>query len=290
VFTLQSVVLEYVTERLIETAAEEIERGEPVLLVAQPLIQAQAKDYVRQTQERLIGEPILQPLRAGGRTEQRLLGLLEGWRSRAPAEHGYGPGNVVNLLRLWHARGARAVASLEGHSGLIASVALSGDGDVLVSGGTDGTVRLWSLAGLLDRRDTTLGMREETTTRLPLAILQGHARGVPAVALSADGQRVAIGSSDGLVRLWERGAEQPFAILAGHVGEVRGVAFSRDGRLVVSGSFDGTVKIWDTRTRQCLRSLQPARPYERLDITRLTGITEAQRVALLALGAVEQVK
>ncbi|HKB49729.1 MAG TPA: NACHT domain-containing protein, partial [Ktedonobacterales bacterium] len=52
-FTLQSVVLEYVTDRLVEEVGDEIARGQPVRLVDQPLIKAQAKDYVRNTQERL---------------------------------------------------------------------------------------------------------------------------------------------------------------------------------------------------------------------------------------------
>src|SRR5205807_7346824 len=96
-FTLQSVVLEYVTERLVEEAADGIMRGQPVLLVDQPLIKAQAKDYVRQSQERLIGLPILQHLHAElasggaahGGLEQRLLALLDGWRNRPEAEQGY---------------------------------------------------------------------------------------------------------------------------------------------------------------------------------------------------------
>src|SRR5713226_9224109 len=74
-----------------------------MLLVDQPLIKAQAKDYVRQTQERLIGEPMLQKLTAqhgADEVEQRLLMLLDGWRNRPNTEQGYGPGNVVNLLRL----------------------------------------------------------------------------------------------------------------------------------------------------------------------------------------------
>ena len=82
-FTLQSVVLEYVTDRLAEGVADEIQGGQPALMIEQPLIQAQAKDYVRQSQERLIGERILQLLQThhdGGSTEQRLLALLEGWR------------------------------------------------------------------------------------------------------------------------------------------------------------------------------------------------------------------
>jgi hypothetical protein len=63
---------------------------------------AQTRDYVRQSLERLIGGPILRWLRArygepGG--EARLLALLEKWRGQPEAEQGYGPGNVVNLLR-----------------------------------------------------------------------------------------------------------------------------------------------------------------------------------------------
>src|SRR5262245_13447273 len=57
-FTLQSMVLEYMTDRLVETVADEIGRGEASAIVEQPLIKAQAKDYVRQAQERLIGGPL----------------------------------------------------------------------------------------------------------------------------------------------------------------------------------------------------------------------------------------
>src|SRR5262249_50970566 len=102
-FTLQSMVLEYFTDRLVETVAGEIERGQPVLLIELPLSKARAKDYVRQTQERLVGAPIIQQLKTDltdSGPEQRLLALLDGWRGRPPAEQGYGPGNAVNLLRL----------------------------------------------------------------------------------------------------------------------------------------------------------------------------------------------
>jgi hypothetical protein len=97
-FTVQSVVLEYVTDRLAETMTGEIERGR--LLSEQPLMTAQAKDHVRQTQEALIGAAILQRLNAHHPdTEQRLLTLLGCWRGQPTAEQAYGPGNVVNLLR-----------------------------------------------------------------------------------------------------------------------------------------------------------------------------------------------
>ena len=66
------------------------------------------------------------------------------------------------------------------------------------------------------------------------------------------------------------------------------VALSADGRLLASGGMDGTIRLWEARTGTCLRTLRAERHYERLDITGLTGVTEAQRAALLALGAVER--
>jgi hypothetical protein len=48
------------------------------------------------------------------------------------------------------------------------------------------------------------------------------------------------------------------------------------------------VRLWEVRSGACLHTLWGDRRYERLDITGLTGVTDAQRAALLSLGAVEQ--
>jgi WD40 repeat protein len=77
--------------------------------------------------------------------------------------------------------------------------------------------------------------------------------------------------------------------LEGHGGAVRAVAISADGQLLVSGSLDATVNLWDTARHTLIRTLRPDRRFEGLDITGLTGVTSAQRVALLALGALERV-
>src|SRR5438067_6341116 len=86
-FTLQSVVLEYVTSRLVTTASQEIGQGRLLRLREHGLSQAQAKEYVRQTQERLLLAPLLARLQSvhqeRAELEGRLRALLDGLRERA---------------------------------------------------------------------------------------------------------------------------------------------------------------------------------------------------------------
>jgi WD40 repeat protein/transcriptional regulator with XRE-family HTH domain len=269
-FTLQSVVLEYVTDRLVDEVGDEIARGQPLQLVEQPLMKAQAKDYVRQTQERLIGEPILQQVRAehgDDGAEQKLLALLDGWRNRPAAEQGYGPGNVVNLLRLargelrrldlgrlmirqpYLARVEAQDASLAGahlSEAVLAesfnypnSVALSGDGTSVAAGTSAAEVWLWRVAD-----------------RTPLLALPAHTGPVHAVALNADGRLLASGGLGGTVRLWEASSGRLLATLLGHTGPIFGVALSADGQLLASASWDGTVRLWNSDTGASLGTLQ----------------------------------
>jgi WD40 repeat protein/transcriptional regulator with XRE-family HTH domain len=263
-FTLQSMVLEYMTDRVVETVTNEIEQGVSGVLTEQSLIKAQAKEYVRQTQERLVGTPILQRLNAQhgeAGAADRLLALLEGWRGRPRPEQGYGPGNAVNLLRLLRGdlRGLdlsrlalRQVylqgvemqdASLAGTdlAGAVldepfaypASVALSADGALLVAGTPNGEVRIWRVA------DRTL-----------LLAAQVHIGFVWDVAISDDGRLVASAGEDGTVRLCDGESGHLLATLRGHTAGVKGVALSGDGCLVASASADGTVRLWSAQTAE----------------------------------------
>jgi WD40 repeat protein/transcriptional regulator with XRE-family HTH domain len=312
-FGLQSVVLEFVTDQLIEDVSWELARGELSRVLRQPLMKAMAKEYVRRSQERLIAAPIVaQLVAASGGTraaEQRLVSLLDQQRGRPVEDQGYGPGNIVNLLRLlrgdlkgvdlsgvairqaylqdvavhganlagshlsetvlgeafgyamalalsadgayvaagtesgevcwWRVADRTLLATLPGHAGGVRGLALSGDGRLAASGGHDGTVRLWDTAG-----------------GRPLATLLGHAGAVWGTALSEDGRLVASCGGDGTVRLWDSESGRALATLRGHVGEVWRVALSGDGQLVASGGVDGIVRLWSSESGRALATLR----------------------------------
>ena len=73
----------------------------------------------------------------------------------------------------------------------------------------------------------------------------------------------------------------------GHPTSVQSLRVSPDGHLLASCGDDNAIKVWDLQSAELLRTLRPDRPYERLTITGIRGLTEAQKATLRALGAVE---
>jgi hypothetical protein len=114
----------------------------------------------------------------------------------------------------------------------------------------------------------------DTASGRLLADLRGHTAGVRGVSLNDDGRLVATGSYDGTIKLWEAGG-QLLATLQGHGGGVWGLALSAVGDMLASGGVDGTVRVWNPSDGALQRTLRGDRRYERLDITGLTGVTEA---------------
>jgi len=73
--------------------------------------------------------------------------------------------------------------------------------------------------------------------------LNGHTHYVTSVAFSSDGLRIASGSRDQSVRVWDASTGAELMTLNGHTQDVNSVAFSIDGTRIVSGLSDQSVRV-----------------------------------------------
>ena len=73
--------------------------------------------------------------------------------------------------------------------------------------------------------------------------LRGHQRDVVCLAFRPDGARLASGSSDRTVRVWDPATGAEERVLTGHERSLEDVAWSPDGSLIASGEGQ-TVRIW----------------------------------------------
>ena len=78
-----------------------------------------------------------------------------------------------------------------------------------------------------------------------LRLVSRHKGGGSAAGVSADGRTVALGNSEGEVRLLDLRSGRARALEGSHEGEILGAAFAEDGRTVVTTGSDGKVNLWD---------------------------------------------
>lgn len=84
----------------------------------------------------------------------------------------------------------------------------------------------------------------------------GHTDYVTAIAFSPVGSRLASGSSDRTVRIWDLTTETLPQTLDGHTQRVTTVTFSLDGLQLASSSADRTIRVWDSMTGAPRRLLE----------------------------------
>ncbi|MCE7986490.1 MAG: NACHT domain-containing protein [Caldilinea sp. CFX5] len=180
-------------------------------------------------------------------------------------------GGEPNRVRLWHLPSQQFHPALENETVVLRALAFSPDSTRLAAVGHDTILYVWQVGEVA-----------------PPLLLPGHQHRIQSVAFSPDGQRLATASFDHTVRLWDLQNQSQIRTLLGHSNHVLAVAFSADGALVASASEDETIRFWDSQTGEPLSVLPMPGPYAGMNITGVTGISEAQKAALRALGAVEE--
>ncbi|XP_078664923.1 uncharacterized protein LOC144907584 [Branchiostoma floridae x Branchiostoma belcheri] len=173
-------------------------------------------------------------------------------------------GSGDSTIRAWELESQRDLCTLRGHSSHVYALALSkddcrlasasydttdshtdkvnavtfiDDGERLVSGSSDKTIRVWHLASA-------------STSEL----LTGHTGQVRALCAFHHGSNVASGSIDSTVRIWNT-RNFSSSSLAGHKSTVYSIAITSDDKYLVSASGDRTVGVWNTHSRELIHKL-----------------------------------
>ena len=200
----------------------------------------------------------------------------------------------------------------EGHHGPIAALAISPDGQTLVSSSRDRTLRLWELSTGQELRSLdmqtgqahSLAIRADGQCllmasndgsvhwwRFPAMELMGtwqHPQGqwLHGIAFDAQNRLIALTSDTLTLELWSVIENCQLQTLSGHTHGIWQVCISCDRQRLATASQDEEIRIWNLENGLCEQVLHPDRPYEGVSIQHASGLSEPEIFMLKSLGAI----
>ena len=156
-------------------------------------------------------------------------------------------GGVGGLAKIWDVSTGQELLSIQIHPDRfgITSLAFSPDGRYLATASDNTGLKF---------QDIFANIWDATSGKELSAISDQRSLDyVWDLTFSPDGRRVATGSRNGSLRIWNAKTGEELLNLPGHGEKIFGVNFSRDGKYLVTASTDGTVKVWDAHSGKGLR-------------------------------------
>eukprot|EP00455_Lapot_gusevi_P037329 TRINITY_DN4171_c0_g1_i3.p1 TRINITY_DN4171_c0_g1~~TRINITY_DN4171_c0_g1_i3.p1 ORF type:complete len:388 (-),score=72.85 TRINITY_DN4171_c0_g1_i3:38-1132(-) len=139
---------------------------------------------------------------------------------------------IEESIRMWDLRKNSVVMTLEGHSDSITGVSLSPDGSFLLSNSMDNTLRCWDIRPYAPH---------QRCVKVYMSHQHGLEKNLLRCSWSADGSKVAAGSADRMVYIWDAASRRLLYKLPGHAGSVNEIAFHPKEPIVASGSSDSKI-------------------------------------------------
>ena len=162
-------------------------------------------------------------------------------------------------VRLWDLDTGELLRAMEGHTGKIMSLKVSGDGRMVASSGWDGRVGLWDL-----------------TATAPPRWLAGHKSSVNDAVFTADGTQIYSASHDGTVRLWRVADGKSERTLVKHGFGVNHLVLNEDAGWLAYGAIDGAVRAIDLDSGDKIADLTA----DRRPVLALAANSDASRLAV----------
>jgi WD40 repeat protein/DNA-binding CsgD family transcriptional regulator len=226
-FKLQPVILEYITKNLITQAFTELTTGELQIIKSHALMKATTKDYIRETQNKLIIQPLIEKLLNYCNNKSRLESHLKEILLKLKDKHniGYAGGNLINIL-----------ATLE----------------IDFSNYDFSDIKI--VQGFL--KEINLHNVNFENTHFENTVFKETLSAIFALAFSPDGQILAISDYRSTIQLIDISTRRKILTiheLSHHV--FRTVTFSPDSKILASGNTNGTIQLWDVKTGECLNNI-----------------------------------
>jgi WD40 repeat protein len=158
-------------------------------------------------------------------------------------------------IRLWDVGTGKELAVFKGDPA-VQSITFSPDGKLLATGTPPGTVRVWDAATgqAIIRMEPA---RADRNTPGAFEALHWVTESDQSIAFSPDGKKIACGTGERLISLWDVATGKEIRSLAHSGGQVGTVIFSPDGKELISAGADKALRIWDVATGKEVHQLQP---------------------------------